>query len=75
MTRTYDTILWDRDGGVGTLTINRPEHFNGMTNQMLRETHELLHDVADDEYADRDRADRRRQGVLSRRRPQALHVG
>ena len=63
------------DGGVGTLTINRPEQFNGMTNTMLRETHELLHDVADDEYADRHRADRRRQGVLPGRRPQALHVG
>ena len=49
MTRTYETILWERDGGVGTLTINRPEQFNGMTTRMLRETHELLHDVADDE--------------------------
>ncbi len=49
MTTTYDTILWERDGGVGTLTINRPEHFNGMTTQMLREAHELLHEVADDE--------------------------
>ncbi len=49
MTETYGTILWEREGGVGTLTINRPEHFNGMTNTMLRETHELLHRVADDE--------------------------
>jgi 2-(1,2-epoxy-1,2-dihydrophenyl)acetyl-CoA isomerase len=49
MTDTYETILWERDGGVGTITINRPEQFNGMTNQMLRETHELLHAVADDE--------------------------
>ena len=49
MTGTYDTIRWERDGGVGTLTINRPEQFNGMTTQMLRETHELLHAVADDE--------------------------
>ncbi len=49
MTGTYDTILWERDGGVGTLTINRPEQFNGMTTQMLREAHELLHAVADDE--------------------------
>jgi 2-(1,2-epoxy-1,2-dihydrophenyl)acetyl-CoA isomerase len=46
---TYETIRWERDGGVGTLTINRPEQFNGMTNQMLREAHELLHAVADDE--------------------------
>jgi 2-(1,2-epoxy-1,2-dihydrophenyl)acetyl-CoA isomerase len=49
MTGTYETILWERDGGVGTITINRPEQFNGMTTQMLRETHELLHAVADDE--------------------------
>src|SRR3954471_21250832 len=51
MTGTYETILWERDGGVGTITINRPEHFNGMTNQMLRETHELLHEVAGDDSA------------------------
>jgi 2-(1,2-epoxy-1,2-dihydrophenyl)acetyl-CoA isomerase len=49
MTGSYETILWERDGGIGMLTINRPEHFNGMTTQMLREAHELLHAVADDE--------------------------
>ena len=49
MTRAFETILWQQDGGVGTITINRPEQFNGMTNTMLRETHELLHDVADDD--------------------------
>lgn len=47
--RTFETILWEQDGGVGTITINRPEQFNGMTNTMLRETHELLHDVAGDD--------------------------
>ena len=46
---TFETILWERDGGIGTLTINRPEQFNGMTNTMLREAHELLHEVADDD--------------------------
>jgi 2-(1,2-epoxy-1,2-dihydrophenyl)acetyl-CoA isomerase len=50
MTDTYETIRWERDdAGVGTLTINRPEQFNGMTTQMLREAHELLHSVADDD--------------------------
>lgn len=49
MSETYETILWEREGAVGTLTINRPEQFNGMTTTMLRETHELLHRVADDE--------------------------
>lgn len=47
--REFQTILWDQEGGIGTITINRPEQFNGMTNTMLRETHELLHDVAGDE--------------------------
>jgi len=47
--REYETIRWEQDGGVGTITINRPEQFNGMTNTMLREAHELLHEVADDE--------------------------
>ena len=49
MSDSYETIRWAREGGIGTITINRPEHFNGMTNTMLRETHELLHHVADDE--------------------------
>jgi 2-(1,2-epoxy-1,2-dihydrophenyl)acetyl-CoA isomerase len=52
MTATYETILWERDGGVGTLTVNRPEHFNGITMTMLREVHELLHEVADDASLD-----------------------
>jgi|HigsolmetaAR201D_1030396.scaffolds.fasta_scaffold12399_3 2-(1,2-epoxy-1,2-dihydrophenyl)acetyl-CoA isomerase len=47
--RTFETILWEQDGGIGTITINRPEHFNGMTNTMLRETYELLHDVAQED--------------------------
>jgi 2-(1,2-epoxy-1,2-dihydrophenyl)acetyl-CoA isomerase len=47
--REFETLLWEQDGGVGTITINRPEQFNGMTNTMLREAHELLHDVAGDE--------------------------
>src|SRR5215468_4434638 len=47
---TNETIAWERDDrGVGTLTMNRPDRMNGMTNQMLREAHELLHEVADDE--------------------------
>ena len=74
MTTTYDTILWERDGGVGTLTINRPEHFNGMTTQMLREAHELLHEVADDETLTVVVLTGAGSGVLPGRRPQALHV-
>lgn len=46
---TFESILWDVADGVGTLTLNRPEHLNGMTNGLIREVHELLHAVAADE--------------------------
>lgn len=42
----YETILFDATGGVGRLTLNRPERMNGMTNRMLVETHECLETVA-----------------------------
>ena len=44
----FETIRWERDGGVGTLTMNRPEQLNGITADMLREMHELLQTVAAD---------------------------
>ncbi len=46
---TLRTIRWEVDGGVGTLTLNRPEHLNGMTNLMVHEVAELLRGVAEDE--------------------------
>lgn len=39
---TYDTIRYETDDGLATITMDRPEHFNGMTTRMLRETHEAL---------------------------------
>jgi 2-(1,2-epoxy-1,2-dihydrophenyl)acetyl-CoA isomerase len=38
----YNTIRFESSDGVARLTINRPEQFNGMTNEMVRETHEAL---------------------------------
>lgn len=43
------TIRWDVADGVGTLTMNRPDRLNGMTNLMLHETAELLREVAADD--------------------------
>ncbi len=41
-----ETILFEASGGVGTLTLNRPDRLNGMTNRMLIETHDCLVEVA-----------------------------
>jgi len=46
----YSTILYEAGDGVATITINRPESFNGMTTTMLRETYEALQEAS----ADRD---------------------
>ena len=44
----YSTIRYEIDGNVATLTLNRPESRNGITNRMLRETHEALSGAKDD---------------------------
>ena len=46
--RDFDTITYATTGGVSTLTINRPQQFNGMTVRMLNETYECLVEVAAD---------------------------
>jgi len=38
----YGTILFETDGPVGRLTINRPDARNGMTTRMLEETYDAL---------------------------------
>lgn len=44
----YENILYETDGGVATLTLNRPEHFNGMTVRMVNEAYECLERAAQD---------------------------
>lgn len=44
----YTTIRYEASEGLATLTINRPEDFNGMTNRMLRETYDALSATASD---------------------------
>jgi len=46
---TYNTIAWEVADGVGTLTFNRPDRLNGITNEMTRELHEALHTIAADD--------------------------
>lgn len=45
----FQTIRWEVADRIGTLTLNRPDRLNGMTNRMLVEAAELLADVARDD--------------------------
>lgn len=45
----FQSILLEREGGLARLVLNRPEHRNGMTSRMVRETYEALSEVARDE--------------------------
>jgi len=48
MAQSFDTLLYEVDGGVARLTLNRPEQMNGMTNQMVREACDALELAAGD---------------------------
>jgi 2-(1,2-epoxy-1,2-dihydrophenyl)acetyl-CoA isomerase len=42
----FQTIRFEAAGGIGRLTLNRPERLNAMTNRMVVETHDCLAEVA-----------------------------
>jgi 2-(1,2-epoxy-1,2-dihydrophenyl)acetyl-CoA isomerase len=44
----YETITYDKDGPVATLTLNRPDRMNAMTNRMVLETGRALVQAAED---------------------------
>lgn len=46
--RSYETIRYEKDGPVATLTLNRPDRMNSMTNLMVLETAEALVGAAED---------------------------
>ncbi len=47
-TRHFETIKYEKSGPIATLTINRPDRMNGMTNVMLIETGQALAIAAED---------------------------
>ena len=49
MAKAYKTIRFEATGGIGRLTLNRPERMNSMTNRMLIETRTCLETVAERE--------------------------
>ena len=49
MTATrFETLVYEKAGAIATLTINRPDRMNGMTNRMVLEAGEALARVAED---------------------------
>lgn len=44
----YKTILYEVQGTKATITLNRPDQLNGITNTMMRELYECVGRVADD---------------------------
>ena len=43
-----DTVLYERDGGVATVTLNRPERMNSLTVELMNALAERLREAADD---------------------------
>jgi 2-(1,2-epoxy-1,2-dihydrophenyl)acetyl-CoA isomerase len=44
----FETLLYEVEGGLARLTLNRPERMNGMTNRMVREARDALELAAGD---------------------------
>jgi 2-(1,2-epoxy-1,2-dihydrophenyl)acetyl-CoA isomerase len=43
---SYETVVWEESGGVGTITLNRPESLNAWTEQLGRELFSVIVDRA-----------------------------
>ena len=45
----FNTVIVDRDGNIGTITLNRPEQFNTFSSEMAGELNDALKDLDADE--------------------------
>ena len=68
MADTDDDILFGREGGLATVTLNRPHALNAFTLDMYRRFDPTLRDWADDPAVQAVRGPRRRRPRLLRRR-------
>ena len=45
----YKTILYEKEEGIGTITLNRPKAMNALSSEMLRELSDLLDEIEGDD--------------------------
>src|SRR5918997_3178793 len=45
---SYETVIWEQDGGVGRITLNRPETLNAWTEQFGHDLSEVVNERAAD---------------------------
>src|SRR3954453_15140836 len=45
---SYETLIWERDGGIGRLTLNRPDSLNAWTHQFGAGLKDALGEAADE---------------------------
>src|SRR3954467_11471101 len=45
---SYETLIWERDGGIGRLTLNRPDSLNARTHQFGAELQDARGEAADE---------------------------
>lgn len=46
---TYETIIYEKEGGVGIITLNRPERLNAINYQLVMDLSAILTEVEEDE--------------------------
>ena len=64
----YSEILYDVSNKIATITLNRPQALNAWTTVMEGEVRAALTDASADDRSERHYSDRRRAGILLRRR-------
>lgn len=50
--KNYETLLIEKENGIGTLTINRPKSLNALNTQVLEDLHEALIEIDQDKEID-----------------------
>ncbi len=45
---SYEALIYEKDAGIATVTLNRPEHRNALNTVLVGELNRLFDEMADD---------------------------